>query len=93
MRKLVMHTDSGHGWLAVKIADAVQLGIADQISAYSYTRGQTVYLEEDSDAGLFMRAAAAQGFKYTIRPGRHCDRSPIRGYDRWVSRTAVDTVS
>jgi hypothetical protein len=93
MRTLVFHSDAGHGWLAVRIRDVISLEIADQISSYSYQRGATVYLEEDADMRLFVQAAAAAGFQYQIRQGRVCDRSPVRGYERWsgVSSAAPET--
>jgi hypothetical protein len=33
-----------------------ELGIADKISTYSYQANEYVYLEEDCDAGVFLRA-------------------------------------
>ena len=46
--------DPGHGWLAVPAAEIKALGIKP--SGYSYRAGGFVYLEEDCDLGLFMRA-------------------------------------
>ena len=58
--------DPGHGWLEVTHAELVALGIAHEISAYSFTTGPRpggasalVYLEEDCDLGRF---AAAKGW-------------------------------
>ena len=52
--------DPGHGWLVVPVKDVQALGIADQITPYSYLspKGGKVYLEEDHDAGIFVRAYA-----------------------------------
>lgn len=49
-------SDSGHAWLQVSIDEVNILGIAGKISEYSYINGETVYLEEDCDAGLFIEA-------------------------------------
>ena len=49
-------TDPGHGWLRVKKSELDALGIANQISPYSYMRGDHAYLEEDCDMAKFMKA-------------------------------------
>jgi hypothetical protein len=51
-------TDPGHGWLAVPFAELRSLGIAEQITHYSYLSrdGRTAYLEEDCDLSTFARA-------------------------------------
>jgi hypothetical protein len=66
--RLTFHTDPGHGWLEVHRPLAVKLGIASKISPYSYRShdGDTYYLEEDCDAGLFMDAAKAAGYVVNI---------------------------
>tara|TARA_R100001244_G_scaffold59072_2_gene49743 strand:+ start:129 stop:389 length:261 start_codon:yes stop_codon:yes gene_type:complete len=48
--------DPGHAWLPVKRSLLKELGVADVISSYSYQEGDTVWLEEDCDAGVFIRA-------------------------------------
>lgn len=49
--------DSGHSWLAVPINELKELGIADQISSYSYQDKDIAYLEEDCDMPLFLNKA------------------------------------
>ncbi len=49
------HSDPGHGWLAVKKNLIRELGLVSEISKYSYMQGQSVYLEEDSDATKFLK--------------------------------------
>lgn len=61
-QRLTFHTDPGHGWLEVTRADLVELGILGLVSAYSYTDGPRIYLEEDCDATLYMDAAKAAGW-------------------------------
>lgn len=56
--KLTYHaySDPGHGWLKVPRKELHELGIADQITPYSYERGEWVYLEEDADLSTFAKA-------------------------------------
>jgi hypothetical protein len=49
------HSDAGHGWLEVPLADARQSGA--EISRYSYAGRGKVFLEEDCDAPCFAEAA------------------------------------
>ncbi len=91
MKTYKFYADSGHGWLAVKIEELMQLGIITQISSYSYMRGATAYLEEDCDASLFFNAYKD---KYSTDP-KHTyshtnNRSPIRNYDSYNRNKAVD---
>lgn len=48
--------DGGHGWLEVKKTDLVMLQITNKISGYSYQDGDKAYLEEDMDAGTYIKA-------------------------------------
>ena len=51
-------SDSGHAWLEVNRHELETLKITDQISGYSYRDAYgKVYLEEDCDAGVFIKAA------------------------------------
>jgi hypothetical protein len=77
-QKLTFHTDSGHGWLEVPRADAIALGLAEKISPYSYMGGQSLYLEEDCDAGLYLDAAKAAGYTLHIVEKYTDGDSPIR---------------
>jgi hypothetical protein len=76
------YSDAGHGWLAVKRSEIYTLGIAEQVSRYSYQKGQTVYLEEDCDATLFIES---YNKIYGINPNIMCksnvERSEIRNYN------------
>ena len=60
------YSDNGHGWLAVKRQELIDLGIIDKITPYSYQRGKTVYLEEDCDVDLFLRTKKAQGYTFKL---------------------------
>lgn len=59
-KRYVFEQDPGHGWLGVPLNELQGLAIDDQVSRYSYweARTQTVWLEEDCDMGLFIRAMA-----------------------------------
>ena len=85
--------DSGHGWLEVPIALCRELGLAHAITGYSYCKGDNLYLEEDCDAGTFVKAwEAATGKEWYVkradgyydRPNEkrvyHDGSSPVRNY-------------
>ena len=74
--------DSGHGWLEVPVAELHALGIARDISPYSYRRGELAYLEEDCDMSMFFGAKRARGEPVPYVTV-YQDVSPIRGYARW----------
>jgi hypothetical protein len=56
--KYAFYTDPSHGWLKVLIEEIVQLGIARDISSFSYVSPDRkwAYLEEDMDAQTYIRA-------------------------------------
>ena len=81
--KKVLHSDPGHGWLAVKLDELKMLGITSEISNYSYVKGKTVYLEEDCDAPRFIEAAKAKGITVEVKHGAERDRSPIRYFKHY----------
>jgi|SRR5665647_1474516 len=75
--------DPGHGWIAVPRAELRELGIADQITSYSYVKSGVAYLEEDQDATTWSRAFQA---KYGRQPDlveRHVNSTPIRRYAQY----------
>lgn len=74
----ILHSDPGHGWLAVKLSEIKMLGIETEISSYSYVKGKTAYLEEDCDAGKFIKAMKSKGIDVEVKQGAVRDRSPIR---------------
>jgi len=76
-------TDPGHGWVSVKIDTLKNLGIADQISHYSYMRGNSAYLEEDRDLGTLYRVCDASGINLTLKAKHTNRRSPIRSYSQY----------
>ncbi|MBU2853362.1 zincin-like metallopeptidase domain-containing protein [Acidithiobacillus ferriphilus] len=59
-KRYTFTSDPGHGWLVVPVSDIFTLGIAPNISPFSYLspRGGKAYLEEDGDAPRFVEAYA-----------------------------------
>ena len=82
--KKYFHSDSGHGWLAVKRGEVEKLGIADKITTFSYQKGKTVYLEEDTDLSTFKTAMEATGVTLEIKEAKPVKRSNIRGFGRFT---------
>lgn len=78
--KFKYYTDPGHGWVAVKRDLLIEFGVASKISAFSYAKGNTVYLEEDQDAALFTDVLRDSGISFELVE-KYTDRSsPIRNY-------------
>ena len=75
--------DPGHAWLQVPKTVLVKSGVSDQISGYSYQDENFAYLEEDCDAGKFLRALQGLGVAFLITEHFTDDDSPIRGYPRY----------
>ena len=75
------YQDPGHGWVAVKRKELVDLGIMHKITAFSYQRGATVYLEEDCDAGTYRDAMRGMGVDVNFKIIHTNNRSAIRSYD------------
>ena len=84
MYKLHFYEDPGHAWLKVPKALLRLLEIEDQVSRYSYQRGNYAYLEEDCDYSLFQAAMNKTGREFTLI--EHCAReraSKIRSYENY----------
>ena len=78
------YSDPGHGWLAVPISDLQMYGLTPaDFSQYSYRHYDTVFLEEDIDALVFIDAFAERmGSRPEIRELHTDNDSPIRTYRR-----------
>jgi hypothetical protein len=75
------YADPGHGWLRVPVKKLEELGIADDISPYSYRKGRYAYLEEDRDATLFIHEMESRGVEVKFKEKLNESESNIRGYD------------
>jgi hypothetical protein len=85
--KLTVYNDPGHGWVAIKRAVLIKLGIEHKVSYYSYQRGETVYLEEDCDMSLLMSAARDAGITLEFTEKYVNRHSPIRSYAQFKPTT------
>ena len=73
------YEDESHGWLEVPKSLLKELGISDQISSYSYQKGDMAYLEEDADMSLFVNTYGSGGeIGYDSKDG-----SKIRQYSSY----------
>lgn len=77
------HSDAGHGWLQVTLAELVRLGIAGKITGYSYRLRDTVFLEEDCDASLFNATKLARGERFDVIELAPVRNSNIRNFPRY----------
>jgi len=72
MKTYIWAIDAGHAWLAVKEKELIELNIQDKITDFSFHKGATVYLEEDSDAATFINAYTAKhGVKPKTKEGKY----------------------
>lgn len=74
-------SDAGHGWMKVPAKELKQLGIVSEITYYSYlsTNRKFVYLEEDYDAGIFIKAKRAIGQEVKFRE-RNVNYARLRNF-------------
>ena len=79
-----LYSDPGHGWLRVDIQSARSVGLEPKdFSTFSYQQGHWLYLEEDCDASLFVKAYMAKHNRPPVVKEHHTDgRSVIRNYPR-----------
>ena len=79
--KLHFCYDGGHGWLRLPITLVDQLDIATNISRFSYINSDYVFLEEDCDASLAIKALEEKNITYAVDHVDHGNRSTIRNYN------------
>ena len=62
-------SDSGHGWLEVPIFELAYFRLLNKISSCSYiSKVGTVWLEEDCDASIFLKAYSCLQATATNQP-------------------------
>lgn len=85
MKEYKMYHDPRHGWLAVPSIDLIEAGVERVITGFSFMSpmGEVVYLEEDCDAGTFLRAIEAKGVAYAIRHIRSNRSAPCTRYQSY----------
>lgn len=82
--RFYFYSDPGHAWMKVPRKLVEKLGV--EVSSYSYQRGDDLYLEEDCDAGAFIKACRDKyGASWQpVFAERHTNkRSKIRSYDHY----------
>ncbi len=80
--KRFTHIDTGgHGYLSVPKKLIKSLDLVHEISGFSGLSANRVYLEEDYDSDVFLKALDAKGIKYKVKSTynprfnrRHCYR-------------------
>lgn len=79
-----LFSDPNHGWLRVDVQSAASVGLEpSSFSRYSYRYGHWLYLEEDCDASLFVKAYMAKHNRPPVVREHHTEgRSVIRNYQR-----------
>lgn len=83
--KFDFYSDPGHAWLKVPKQLLAKLGISSKITPYSYERGNFAYLEEDSDAYLFIKTMKEHGFTVAFKEHFTNRSSKIRNYSSYGS--------
>jgi hypothetical protein len=83
--KFTYYTDPGHGWVKVPRRLLEKLKIAEKISYFSYSRGDSVYLEEDCDLSHLITALEAQGTKVDLVFKSTNRQSKIRSYNTYIA--------
>jgi hypothetical protein len=77
------YQDPGHGWVKIPLSKLKALGIDQEISYFSYTRGLHAYLEEDCDLNRLYQACDKQGIVIKLREHIADKSSKIRNYQSY----------
>lgn len=77
------YQDPGHGWVKIKLAKLISLGIDLDISNYSYIRNDNVFLEEDCDLARLYKACDDKGIVIKLKEYHTNKQSKIRSYDNY----------
>ena len=82
-KTLLMFEDPGHAWCKVSRHDKVFQMIAKEVSYFSHQRGDSVYLEEDDDLGLYCKKLKELGYEIKWKYNHTDDESRIRRYEQY----------
>lgn len=80
---IICYSDPGHSWGKVKRSVLHNLGIANNITSYSYQRGEYVYLEEDCDLSTLCMALNQRNTRIKFVEKSTNRDSRIRSYERY----------
>jgi len=89
MKTFNYFADPGHAWIKCSKDLLKNLGIADQISTWSYMRGNYAYLEEDRDATVLCNALIRSGIDFKFREYFGNRRSRIRKYKTYKTDLTI----
>lgn len=97
MKTIEIYSDSGHAWGKVELGELYKLGIIDKISSFSYVKQSKlstglkifVYLEEDCDLHIYIKALKEKGIEYKFKEHYANKRSKIRGYNSFLSEKYI----
>jgi len=78
--KFNFHSDPGHGWMEFPkgMINMIPHSIAQEISSYSYHDKTNIYLEEDCDATIVMKALSDKGYTVNINEVSYDNECHIR---------------
>lgn len=83
---IIVYNDPSHAWGKVKRKVLDNLGLAQQVSSYSYQYKDNVYLEEDADLSLVCRHLLFNTDVQIKFVEKHTNRdSRIRSYERYAA--------
>jgi len=83
---IIVYNDPSHAWGKVKRKVLDNLGLAQEVSSYSYQYKDNVYLEEDADLSLVCRHLLFNTNVQIKFVEKHTNRdSRIRSYERYVA--------
>lgn len=83
-KTITVYADPGHAWAKVSKKELIKLGIADEISSFSYEKGEYAFLEEDSDLEKYILALRAKGIAYKFKENHTNRQSRIRNYYHYL---------
>jgi hypothetical protein len=87
------YSDPGHGWMAVSFKNFFAVGAKlEDVSNFSYARGKTLYLEEDCDAGVFIKAFQKYMNSAPVFFEKFNERTPIRSYEPLYYKNTRDRI-
>lgn len=83
---IIVYNDPSHAWGKVKRKVLDNLGLAQQVSSYSYQYKDNVYLEEDADLSLVCRHLLFNTDVQIKFVEKHTNKdSRIRSYESYVA--------
>lgn len=83
---IIVYNDPSHAWGKVKRKVLDNLGLAQQVSSYSYQYKDNVYLEEDADLSLVCRHLLFNTNVQIKFVEKHTNKdSRIRSYESYVA--------